>query len=213
MGVTESRLMPRRLPFTSKRKHPQAGAAILPPWCRALPHLCGHRAAAHSLHTDIHHPSWRTINTVFTPVVEDKVKKKKHSQITHTPSVLSLGSNEIPLKTGGPTTSPGSRGTHHPAFSFSFYFVFCYKGPSVVFLKKKIEKNLDLRVSVKTDEGRSGCAAELTPQKTARGSKNTQSKPNGGWNDGSHQRKGQFFLLYFCFSQSDDVLIGNNGTD
>lgn len=114
--------MPRRLPFTSKRTHPQAGAAILPLWCQALPHLCGHRAAAHSLHTDIHHPSWRMINTVFTLVVEDK-DKGKHSQITHTPSVLSLGSNEIPLKTGGPTTSPGSRGTHHNRVLFVLFFV------------------------------------------------------------------------------------------
>lgn len=59
MGITESRQMPRRLPFTSKWTHPQAEAAILPLWCQALPHLCGHRAAAHSLHTDIHHSSWR----------------------------------------------------------------------------------------------------------------------------------------------------------
>lgn len=29
---------------------PQGWAAILPPWCQALPHLCGHRAAAHSLY-------------------------------------------------------------------------------------------------------------------------------------------------------------------
>lgn len=52
MGMTESRQMQRRLPFTSKRTHPKAGAAILPLWCQALPHVCGHGTAAHSLHTD-----------------------------------------------------------------------------------------------------------------------------------------------------------------
>ena len=89
MGVTESRQMPRRLPFTSMWTHPQAGAAILPLWFQALPHLCGHRAAAHSLHTDTTHSSWRMCRLTrrcagslcrCTLVVMET----KHSQHTHT---------------------------------------------------------------------------------------------------------------------------------
>lgn len=83
------------------------------------------------------------------------MERLKHSQNTHIHTALSLGSNEIPLKTGGPTIPLEGftpfQGVVPITFGLSlllFLFLFFYQvGPSVIF------SNLDLPVSLKTETG------------------------------------------------------------
>lgn len=176
MGITESRQTPRRLPFTSKWTHPQAEAAILPLWCQALPHLCGHRAAAHSLHTDIHHSSWRMCRLTHkcayfiffslcrcTLVVMER--QKTLTAYTHThPQCYHLVEMKYHWRQEGqPSLWEGftdSREWHplHSGYLFLLYGTKCHllKFGFTLFLSK--QKPTHWR-----DEGQCGCAAQLTP--------------------------------------------------
>lgn len=131
------------------------------------------------------------INTVFTLVVEDK-DKGKHSQITHTPSVLSLGSNEIPLKTGGPTTSPGSRGTHH--IRVLFLFCFLLYGTKCHLFKKS--QKIGFTCFCKNRRRTAWMCSPADTQNGKRIEKKHAVQPQR-WPRpmNSHKRKGQFFRV------------------
>lgn len=88
-GLAECRLMPRRLLHLPQSRHtPRL-------WCPALPHLCGHRAAALSRHA---------------PVQCD-------TQYTHAQCWF----NVIPLKTGGPAM-PRTARAWYPYIRLVFLF-------------------------------------------------------------------------------------------
>lgn len=93
-------------------------------------------------------------------------KTKKHSQHkhTHTPSVLSLGWNEIPLKTGGPAI-PMRRfyrlqGMAPITFGLSLFVIWDQVSSFEIWIYLFLSKQ---KPTHRRDEGQCGCPAQLTP--------------------------------------------------